>query len=1005
MAKHTATGMDGRMAEGGMGGSGRLIALCATAAWSFALPTLAQTAAVARPQTTPAPPSAGPAGLPPRHEPLAQDQAKKGAQTTVVKSVTVTAQPKWQLEYGAVLGDVAPELQMSPADIQSYGVSTVIDLLNEIAPQTRSDRGRTASTATSPVLLLNGRRISSLNEIQNIPTEAILRVDILPEEVSLKYGYTADQRVVNFVLKPHFHAITGEVVGGETTEGGDLTGQAEADQFKVDLDTRVNLDLKYQVAGGLTDAQRGLSEPAAGAPFDFAGNVVSPDGGQIDPALSALVGKPVSVAGVPAGVGANEALSLTDFAPTAGIANVTNTAAYHSLLPATQALTANAVVARPIFWGINATLNVTLGGTTSSSLQGLPGVSLTTPAGDPFSPFSQPVVVDRFAAGESPLSQTADGWTGHIGVTLNRDVGSWRLSLTSAYNHAETVTTTATGLDASALQGLLNIDSPSLNPFGPLPLGLLQTTPFSIARAVTDGGNIQVLTNGPLVRLPAGDLYMSAKLGDVVQVAGSSSNQAGVSQSQTLTRNIIQTILNLDLPVTSREKHVLGFLGDLDLNANTALDAYSDFGLLPTLGFGVNWTPIPGYNLIVSETHDHAAPTIQQLEAPVVATPGVRLFDYETGQTATVTQLTGGNPALTADDRHVLKVGVTVKPFPTHDLTFTANYIDSHIANAIATFPAASAAIEAAFPARFLRDDDGELIEEDDRPLNFASEDRQELRWGINFSMPVGKQPPPPPIDRRAFAHRRGQGQGGFRGQGGPGALGGASELAGGASDERAGGDETGTGTPSPTPGSTSDADGAGSGWPRTIGGGGFGGRSGRGGFGSRGGGGGAAPPGGRFQFAIYHTIIFRDQFLIARGGPLLDLLGGAPAGSTGGQYQHEIEAQLGYTDNGYGARLSADWRSATTVFGGAAGSIGTLQFSDIATVNFRIWDDFTPQRALIRKYRILTGVRVTLNVTNLFNQSLIVRDSAGPTPLAYEAAFLDPTGRVISINLRKVFY
>jgi hypothetical protein len=35
--------------------------------------------------------------------------------------------------------------------------------------------------------------------IRDLPTEAILRVDILPEEVSLKYGYRADQKVVNFV--------------------------------------------------------------------------------------------------------------------------------------------------------------------------------------------------------------------------------------------------------------------------------------------------------------------------------------------------------------------------------------------------------------------------------------------------------------------------------------------------------------------------------------------------------------------------------------------------------------------------------------------------------------------------------------------------------------------------------------------------------------------------------------------------------------------------------------
>jgi hypothetical protein len=33
------------------------------------------------------------------------------------------------------------------------------------------------------------------------------------------------------------------------------------------------------------------------------------------------------------------------------------------------------------------------------------------------------------------------------------------------------------------------------------------------------------------------------------------------------------------------------------------------------------------------------------------------------------------------------------------------------------------------------------------------------------------------------------------------------------------------------------------------------------------------------------------------------------------------------------------------------------------------------------------------------------VRDSAGPTPFIYQSAILDPTGRVISINLRKILY
>ena len=710
-------------------------------------PISAQTTTAGQPSAAPAPTPQKPPQKPKPPAPKAKkapvEDEDDDDEPVTVTPVTVKGRRIALPQPGAVVGDIKPELQLSPADIQSYGVSTVTELLNELSPQTRSDRGRGAS---SPVVLLNGRRISGLNEIQNIPTEAILRVDILPEEVSLKYGYTADQRVVNIVLKRRFRAITGEVVGGQTTAGGDTGGQAEVDQFQVRRDTRLNLDLKYQAAAGLTDADRDLNETNAGAPFAFAGNVVSPTPGfQIDPAFSALVGRPVTVAGVPAGVTAGQRLTLADFAPTAGLANVTDTAADHSLLPATQQLTANAVLARPIFAGINATFNATLGATSSYALQGLPGISLLTPAGDPFSPFGTPVAVDRYVAGQSPLKQTIDGWTAHLGVTLNRELGDWRLSLTSAYNHSDTVTVTGTGLDAAGLQSLLNQDSPTLNPFGPLPAGVLQSLPRSYARGITDGGNIQLLANGPLVMLPAGALYVSAKIGDAEALGRSTSLRAGDFQGQALSRNDVSAQFNFDLPLASRTHHVLGFLGEMSVNVNSAVDDYSDFGALPTFGYGLNWTPVPRYNLIVSETHDHLAPTIAQLDGPVVQTPGTRLFDYTTGQSFAVTLVSGGNRALTADSRDVIKVGLTMNPLPNDDFTVTANYINSRISNPIETFPSASAAIEAAFPDRFVRNAEGDLLEEDDRPLNFASQDREELRWGINYSRPIGKKPPPPP--------------------------------------------------------------------------------------------------------------------------------------------------------------------------------------------------------------------------------------------------------------------
>ena len=494
----------------------------------------------------------------------------------------------------------------------------------------------------------------------------------------------------------------------------------------------------------------------------------------------------------------------------------------------------------------------------------------------------------------------------------------------------------------------------------------------------------------PLFKLPAGQFYSSLKLGDTESLQTSTSTRDGLVQAVSPSRNDFNAQANLDLPLTSREHHVFGFIGDLSVNVNGAIDELSDFGLLKTLGYGINWTPIDGVNLIVSRTQDQAAPTIAQLAGPMVQTPGTRLFDYVTGQTVDVTQVAGGNPDLVADHRQVTKVGLTWKPIPDKELTVTANYIVSHISNPIATFPAVDAQIEAAFPDRFVRDADGTLTEEDDRAVNFSSQDRQELRWGFNYSQPLGPQPPP--RDFRRFHRNR------------DAAAGGAANAAGAGTG--AGGPPDGSGTnagaaPGGSPGGGSGGGGGGAeggdrgGGGRGYGGGGGGGRSGPGrGFG-----------GGRLQFAIYHTIYFKDRQVIRPGVPDLDFLNGAPIGETGGQYRNEIEAQAGFTLYGVGARLSADWRSATTVTGASGVPGDDLNFSDLGTINFRVFDFLGQQPPVVARFPWLRGSRVTLNIVNLFDQRIRVRDANGVTPLIYQSAYLNPAGRTITLSLRKLFY
>jgi iron complex outermembrane receptor protein len=89
---------------------------------------------------------------------------------------------------GSVMGDITPELTISPREIRAYGAANVTELLEALAPP-RRPAGR--APEGRPVVLVNGGRVSGFNEVRDLPTEAIMRVDILPEEVSLKYGYPA----------------------------------------------------------------------------------------------------------------------------------------------------------------------------------------------------------------------------------------------------------------------------------------------------------------------------------------------------------------------------------------------------------------------------------------------------------------------------------------------------------------------------------------------------------------------------------------------------------------------------------------------------------------------------------------------------------------------------------------------------------------------------------------------------------------------------------------------
>ncbi|MBD7940737.1 TonB-dependent receptor [Brevundimonas guildfordensis] len=854
---------------------------------------------------------------------------------------------------GAALGDYEPELTLDEEQIKAYGASSIEELMTLLEPVTRSSRGG------SPVFLVNGRRISGFREIRGIPPEAIERTEILPEETALSYGYSADQRVVNFVLKADFRSVTMQATARRPDQGGRTLTDLESNVLRIAGKQRWTLDLEYERDTPLFETERNIVRD--GTPFDLMGNVTSPGGGEIDPALSALLGQSVTTASV--GAGAAGGASLADFGVGPRTDDLT---AYRTLSPKRE----NSSISGSLVRDLNQTMSLTLSGeledTSRFSYLGLPGLSLALPSTSPYSPFASDVLLYRYVDAPGALGRQTDTLAGELGFLVDGYLGDWRWTVNGGYDRSETKTRTGRGLNDDALQA--GVTAGTIDPFGDL--GQLPTNPFDTARSISSKSSIEGVINGTAWEGPAGSLTSTFKVGfdsqslDSETLRFSEQEQASVFSERSLSRDRTSASGNFNLPIASRDREVLGALGDLSANLNLAYEDLSDFGGLSAYTVGLNWSPWEPVNFNASWADEQKAPSMAQLNGPTLSTPNVPVYDFATGQSVTITRIEGGNPNLSEETKRVLKLGVNLTPLKDKDLRLTANYTRTETEGSIASFPTITPELEAALPERFTRDLDGNLLSIDARPLNFQKAEQQELRWGLNFSTAFGK--PDPAAMARMNARNGGQ-----RGPGGGGAV---TRVEGG-----------------PPAGGRQRAGGSSSGGMRMQGGG-------------RGRGGGMMPGQGRFNISLYHTYRIQDEITIRDGLPVLDLLDGAAIGARGGQSRNEVQLQMGAFKSGMGGFLNANWKESTRINGGSSPD-DDLSFSDLTTVNLNLFADLSSRENLVSRYPWLKGTRVSLGVENIFDQRLDVRDGLGNTPLSYQPDYLDPMGRTFRISLRKILY
>jgi|GEM_PF-2337178 len=414
-----------------------------------------------------------------------------------------------------------------------------------------------------------------------------------------------------------------------------------------------------------------------------------------------------------------------------------------------------------------------------------------------------------------------------------------------------------------------------------------------------------------------------------------------------------ETRFDGQLDVARLDRNTSQFSGNLDvplwkmesgaellLNSNVELANHSDFGSLRVVGGGLIWNWPKLLRLTASVSREEGVPGIQQLGDAITRIPNRRVFDFITGESVETTLVSGGNASLLADTRRVANLRLRLEPLKSNALVVFLDYLDAKTDDPITSFPVPNAQIEAAFSDRFVRDAQGTLIEFDARPINVASEQRREFTWGVRYSRSLRSRS----RDESKVA------SGSQARQGAPAEVRRAIRRRGRADARRAGSS-------------------------------------------------------GRLRFALFHNITLEDELTIAPGIAPIDFVGVSNAGRIRDGARHLVTLRCGYSYKRFSARINVSWQASRTSL---PGPNDVLQYDDLTRVNVNLGYTFAKESPLLTRFPalspLLASARLRLRVENLFDAQPDVVSSSGIVPSGFARDELDPLGRAVYLELRKLF-
>jgi iron complex outermembrane recepter protein len=622
---------------------------------------------------------------------------------------------------GELVAGLFAESELGEQDIAAYGANSVGELLAQVAPNVDN-------SAEGPVILINGKPATGLS-VNDLPPEAIQRMQVLPPQAAGAIGESPTRRVINVELKPRFRQGTAQLTGRAATAGRGGNTNGNYNFQKVVNNNIQSISVSASKTEPLLEAHRDIQTQRTVVPYDLTGNVVSwpVAGGEIDPDLSAAAGMPVTVAGVPAG---NFAPGLDDFTASANSANASGMGRYRTLLADSYNFGITGNMQRQLPKRASLSITTNFNRSESSSLTGASPNLLHVPSSSPYSPFDSDVGVARYLG--APLQQETVYTYAYLSSSFNMQLGKWRLLSDASFNGTKTVTDSERRIDTTALQA--GIDAGTVNPFAPIPADLQDDILSDRARSRSNTLSARVQLAGALFDMPAGKANANVNVQwQQLEQRARTFGTNNVSSERKRQHKV--GYVNVQLPLLGKPQSQ-GFGMGSELNG-TARDV-SATGTLYTWGLGLNGRYGGRINMRIGYNREKQAPTPSALNDPIIIVDSYRTYDFLRDETVLVRYISGGNPDLRVENRDIINVSGQGRPFKTVDFNLNAQYTRTMYHDPMNSLPPPSAEVQAAFPDRFRRDADGRLYEIDARAVNFIRTRNEQFRWGANYRKSFG---------------------------------------------------------------------------------------------------------------------------------------------------------------------------------------------------------------------------------------------------------------------------